>query len=144
MVTAACEKARVARQTVYDARKDEEFAAAWDEIENATTEAMEAEAYRRGVVGVTEPVVSAGRHVTNVQKYSDTLLIFMLKARKPNVYRENVKVEHSGQIDATHVVEIPDTSARRKEVLDLLARAGVLPEPAALTGQGTHADAHLN
>jgi alpha-galactosidase/6-phospho-beta-glucosidase family protein len=144
MVSAACEEVKVGRQTVYDARKDEDFAAAWDEIENETTDAMEREAYRRGVEGVVEPVVSAGKHVTDVRKYSDTLLIFMLKARKPGVYRENVKVEHSGQIDATHTVEIPDTSSRRKEVLDLLARAGVLPEPAELTGQGAHADAHLN
>jgi hypothetical protein len=144
MVTAACVKAKVARQTVYDARRDEAFAAAWDEIENKTTDAMEREAYRRGVEGVVEPVVSAGRHVTNVRKYSDTLLIFMLKARKPGVYRENVKVEHSGQIDGKHMVELPDTSDRRKEVLDLLARAGVLPEVPELAGLNGNGNGHLN
>ena len=144
MVSAACEAVKVGRQTVYDARKDDAFATAWDEIENQTTEAMEREAYRRGVEGVEEPLVSAGKHVTSVTKYSDTLLIFMLKARKPGTYRENVKVEHSGQIDGTHTVEIPDTSDRRKAVLGLLAAAGLLPEPAELTGQGAHADANLN
>ncbi|MGH2878936.1 MAG: hypothetical protein ACRDK4_04930 [Solirubrobacteraceae bacterium] len=127
MVSAACKKVEIGRRTAYDARIDEEFAAAWDEIEHETTEAMEAEAYRRAVQGVTEPVVSAGKHVTDVQKYSDTLLIFMLKARKPATYRDNVKVEHSGQVDGTHtIVEIPDTKGRRDEVRKILKESGAL------------------
>ena len=98
MVTAACRVAKVGRRTVYDARIDEEFAAAWDEIEQETTDVMEREAYRRAVDGVPEPLVSAGKHVTDVRKYSDTLLIFMLKGRRPEKFRENVKVEHGGAI----------------------------------------------
>lgn len=122
-VTAACERANIVRSTAYDARVDEDFARAWDEIEAETTDAMEREAYRRGVEGVSEPLVSAGKLVTNVQKYSDTLLIFMLKARKPGVYRENVKVEHSGRIDGKHEIEIPDTAERRAKVVELLSGA---------------------
>jgi hypothetical protein len=34
-------------------------------------------------------------------------------------------VEHSGRIDAKHVVEIPDTAERRDAVLTVLARAGM-------------------
>jgi hypothetical protein len=126
MVSAACKKVDVGRRTVYNARVDEDFAAAWDEIEHETTEAMETEAYRRAVEGVSEPVVSAGKHVTDVQKYSDTLLIFMLKARKPETYRDNVKIEHSGQIDGKHTIEIPDTKDRRDEVREILSRSGAL------------------
>lgn len=125
MVSAACRVAKVGRSTVYDARGDAVFAAAWDEIETETTDAMEREAYRRGVEGVSEPLVSAGRHVADVRKYSDTLLIFMLKARKPATYRENVKIEHAGSIDGKHTVEIPDTADRRAAVLELLAGAGI-------------------
>jgi transposase-like protein len=98
-VVAACKAASVGRSTTYEWRqKDEAFALAWADIEEATTEAMEREAYRRAVEGVSEPLVSAGRLVTNTQKYSDTLLIFMLKARRPERYRDNVKVEHSGTV----------------------------------------------
>ena len=127
-VSRACEQAGIVRSTAYDARANEDFARAWDEIENETTDAMEREAYRRGVEGVSEPLVSAGKLVTNVQKYSDTLLIFMLKARKPAVYRENVKIEHSGQIDGKHEIEIPNTADRRGEVLALLAKAGAVSD----------------
>ena len=31
-----------------------------------------------------------------MREYSDTLLIFMLKARKPDVYRERASIEHTG------------------------------------------------
>lgn len=125
LVTRACERAKVGRRTVYDARKDEEFAAAWDAIEAEITEVMEREAFRRAVEGVTEPVVSAGKHVADVQKYSDTLLIFMLKARKPEVYRENVKVEHSGKIDSKTTVEIPgDAVDKSRKAAELLQGLG--------------------
>jgi hypothetical protein len=124
-VSAACAAVNVSRSTVYDARVDEEFAAAWDAIEKETTDAMEREAYRRAVEGTSEPLVSAGRLVTNVQKYSDTLLIFMLKARRPDVYRENVKIEHAGRIDGKHEIHVPDTAERRQTVVELLAGAGL-------------------
>ena len=37
---------------------------------------------------VLEPVVSAGKVVTTVRKYSDTLLIVLLKGKRPDTYRE--------------------------------------------------------
>lgn len=73
--------------------KDPVFAAEWDEALESGTQVMEQEAFRRAVHGTTEPVVSAGKYVTDVQKYSDNLLMFMLKARRPEVYRDNVNVE---------------------------------------------------
>jgi transposase-like protein len=109
-VVAACKAAGVGRTSAYEWRqKDEAFALAWADIEEATTEAMEREAYRRGVEGTVEPLVSAGKHVTDVKKYSDTLLIFMLKARRPERYRDNVKVEHSGSITFADLAAIIET-----------------------------------
>jgi hypothetical protein len=106
-VVAACKAAGVGRTTAYEWRqKDEAFALAWADIEEATTEAMEREAFRRGVEGTVEPLVSAGKHVTDVKKYSDTLLIFMLKARRPEKYRDNVKVEHSGSVTFADLASI--------------------------------------
>src|SRR5581483_11719078 len=55
IVTAACGAAGVSRTTVYERRKvDELFAAAWLDVEAATTERMEAEARRRAVEGWIE------------------------------------------------------------------------------------------
>lgn len=99
MVTEACKVAGVGRRTVYDHRqRDEEFALAWADVEEITTERMEREAQRRAVEGTDKPVFQQGVEVGRIREYSDTLLIFMLKARRPDRYRENVKVEHSGAI----------------------------------------------
>jgi hypothetical protein len=99
MITAAAKAAKIHRDTAYRERqRNEDFALAWAEIEEHTTELMEAEAVRRGVEGVERPVFQGGVEVGTIRQYSDTLLIFMLKSRKPHVYRDNVQVEHRGEI----------------------------------------------
>lgn len=98
-VTDACRRACVSRASAYEARKnDPQFAEAWADVEERTTEQMEREAYRRAVDGWVERDVfdSEGIAIGQVRKFSDSLLTFMLKARRPTVYRENVRVEHSG------------------------------------------------
>lgn len=62
---------------------------------------MEREAYRRAVDGVEKGVYYKGDRIATEHEYSDTLLIFMLKARAPEKYRENLKVDHSGSADVT-------------------------------------------
>lgn len=122
-VTKGCKDSGIPRSTVYVWRQhDEAFALAWADIEEATTEAMEREAYRRAVEGVSEPLVSAGKLVTNTQKFSDTLLIFMLKARRPEKYRDNVKIEHTGSVEQVNTSVILDGSLAG-EARDLLRRA---------------------
>lgn len=101
-VTGACKRTGIGRRTVYDWRqRHEDFAIAWADVEEETTERMEREAIRRGMEGVDEPVWHRGEEVGAVRKYSDTLLIFMLKARRPEKYRDNVHVQHSGKIEIT-------------------------------------------
>jgi hypothetical protein len=108
MVTAACEAAGVARRTVYAARHaDEAFAAAWDEIEERSTEDLEQVAVRRAREG------------------SDTLLIFLLKSRRPGVYRENVRMEHTGAGGGPVELQAPpDATERSTRAALLLQRAG--------------------
>lgn len=84
------------RTLVYDWQEhDEQFAQDYRQAEIEATETMEAEAHRRGVLGVDEPVFHQGEVVGAVKKYSDTLLIFMLKARAPEKYRERVQMQHA-------------------------------------------------
>lgn len=47
---------------------------------------LEAEARRRGVEGVEEPILFQSKVVTTVRKYSDVLLIFLLKGLRPRRY----------------------------------------------------------
>lgn len=107
MVSVTCELMGISRQTAYAERqRNEDFALAWHDIEEETTEAMEREAYRRAVEGVTTPMVSAGKHVTDVQSYSDRLLEFMLKARRPEKYRDRVDLNHSGSVEKRVKVDL--------------------------------------
>jgi hypothetical protein len=99
-VSAACRKAKISRAVVYEDRAaDALFRAAWDEALEIATEALELEARRRAQTGVLEPVYQGGRRVGAVRKYSDTLLIFLLKAHRPEKYSERHQVQHSGHID---------------------------------------------
>ena len=88
-VAAAAKAADVGRRThYYWLEADEEYAARFKDVEEGVTEALEAEARRRAQVGVEEPVFYQGERVDMIRRYSDTLLIFLLKARRPEVYRE--------------------------------------------------------
>mgnify|MGYP000844097145 CR=1 FL=1 len=94
--------ARVAfvdRTTVLDYRKrSKTFAERMKQAEEEALEVLEQEAFRRAYHGVEKPVFYKGEECGTVQEYSDTLMIVLLKARAPEKYRENAKVEHSGTV----------------------------------------------
>lgn len=93
----ASRKAKIARSEVYAEREaDPAFAAAWDEALVIATEALELEARRRAEKGVLEPIFYQGVKVGTVRRYSDSLLMFLLKAHRPAVYRENIRQELTG------------------------------------------------
>jgi hypothetical protein len=90
-VTAAVAVAGTSRSRVYELRKvDPTFAAAWEEAEEVAVDELEAEARRRAVDGVPEPLVSAGKIVRDddgqpiaIRRYSDALLLALLRAHRP-------------------------------------------------------------
>jgi hypothetical protein len=90
VVAHAAKKAKITRQAAYLARDaDPVFAARWKDAVEQSTELLEAEAIRRASTGTLKPVYQRGELVGKIREYSDTLLIFMLKARKPGMYRDN-------------------------------------------------------
>jgi hypothetical protein len=104
----AANRIGVSRVTLYKHRGlDPEFAAAWDKAYDDGTTVLEAEAQRRAVQGVTEAVYNKGVVVGHVQKYSDLLLIFLLKARAPQKFRDNIDVTNSdGSIAAAFAAAV--------------------------------------
>jgi len=105
------ESARIAlreRSTVYQWRdSDGSFAAAWDDALDEATDALEYAARQRAVHGVEEYVVSGGRLVMDPtdpekpltqRKYSDTLAVTLLKAHRPEKFRERHDIKQSGAI----------------------------------------------
>jgi hypothetical protein len=101
-VTAAASAMGLSRQGCYryrdekDSLHDVDFVALWDAAIEAGTENLEAEAYRRAHDGTLEPHFHQGEECGYVRKYSDTLTIFLLKARKRNVYDPPQRQELSG------------------------------------------------
>lgn len=101
-VSGAAVRAGFSRATAYRWRgEDEAFAAAWDDAYETGTDAIEQEAIRRATQGVNKPVYYKGKVVGHVVEYSDTLLMQQLNARRPEKYRTNHKVEHSGGVKIT-------------------------------------------
>ena len=95
-IAAASKAAGAGRRTMYDWREaDTDFAAAWDDAYETGTDVLEDEAKRRAADGVEEPVFYQGEKVATVRKYSDTLLIFMLKGRRPEKFKD--RHEHTGK-----------------------------------------------
>lgn len=101
-VSAACRAAGVNRTNVYRWQEhDDAFAAAFRQAEIEATEVLEGEAFRRAYEGVVSEkgiyhqgvLVGIDREV----KVSDTLLIFLLKARAPDKYRERVDITRSDE-----------------------------------------------
>ncbi len=89
-VSRACRAAGISRQTAYEYRKtDDAFSAAWEDAIEEAVEDLETEARRRALEGCEVPIIHEGRVVATIHKYSDTLTIFLLKAHRPKVYREN-------------------------------------------------------
>ena len=111
-VRLSASNAGVARQVAYRARDSSPgFRADWDEAMEEARELLEAEARRRASIGVDEPVFYKGKVVGHVRKYSDNLLMFLLKAHWPDKFRENVSIDQrvsgrdGGPVKTQHVFQ---------------------------------------
>lgn len=84
-ILASCRIANISDTHVYKQRKENpEFAARMATAIETALDSLEAVAFERA------------------KSHSDTLLIFLLKSHRPERYRENLKVEHSGTVNLNH------------------------------------------
>ena len=96
VVSRAAKVAGVSRERVYQWRdQHEDFAQAWDEAFQEAVDSLEAEAWRRGRDGVEKPVTFKGKITDHYTEYSDTLLMFCLRAHRSH-FREKAQIELSG------------------------------------------------
>lgn len=96
-VTKAAELAELSRCYLYQRkRSDEQFSADWEEAARIGALRLEDEARRRAVDGWEEPVWNRGEMCGTVRKYSDTLLIVLLKAHHKDKYGDKVRQELTG------------------------------------------------
>jgi hypothetical protein len=90
-ITAAAAIAKVARKSHYRWLDDEAYAAEFADAQEQACDSLEAEARRRATEGVDEPVFYKGKECGTVRRYSDTLLIFLLKGAIPEKYKDRVE-----------------------------------------------------
>ena len=127
-VTHAAEIAKITRRMVQYWKKDDpEFAEAFRVAEEKAADRLEQEARRRAIEGVPEPVFYKGRKVGTIQKYSNNLLMFLLKGARPEKYRERVTQEITGKgggpIEASIRAEVAQlTPEERKQRIDELLK----------------------
>jgi hypothetical protein len=124
-VTLACKAVGIGRTQAYEWRKrDAAFSKGWDEAIDVATELLEIECRRRAAVGTEETVYHRGLACGTIRKYSDLLLIFLLKAMKPEKYRDSYEHFHN-------VPSVSGAEEARKRVaakLDCLAAQIAQPD----------------
>ncbi|WP_374137227.1 MULTISPECIES: hypothetical protein [unclassified Sphingomonas] len=112
-VSKSAKLAGVSTSALYEHRaKTAAFASQWDAAIAEALDELEQLVIERAKRGVAKPVFYAGKKVGTVRNYSDTLAMFMLKAKRPEVY---------ARLHAEVAVESNDDAARA-EVLRRLAR----------------------
>lgn len=104
-VSLSAKAAGINKSTVYKRRdSDPDFAARLEDARRMAADVLEAEAIRRAVKGVDEPHFYRDKVAGYTRKYSDVLLIFLLKGLKPDVYGDKTRV--TGPVVPVQVVEI--------------------------------------
>lgn len=108
-ITEACEFAGLTRSHAYTMREqDPEFAAEWESAIETAVDKMEKECARRAFNGVMEPVFYQGQECGVIPRYSDTLAIFLLKAHRPERFRERYDIKSDNKHTHKKVDEMTD------------------------------------
>ncbi len=95
---------------------DEEFAQRWNDAVEEGIDRLEQEAIRRARDGVKRPVFYMGQVVGHIQEYSDSLLKFLLEAKRPAVYRaRNINVMPPDGGDGVLEVRWKEPESQRPE-----------------------------
>ena len=127
----AARRAKITRERHYTWLEEPEYGQQFADAHAEACEVLEAEAHRRAVVGVLEPVWYQGRRAGQVRKFSDTLLIFLMKGAMPDKYAQFItaNIQHKGVISRG-----PDLSVLSNEQFEYLkALAGYSQGTTTLT-----------
>lgn len=116
-VTEACRLSGVNKATVYRHRKsDPKFAQAWAEAADLGVESLIDEARRRAFEGCDEPVYYRGEVVGSVKKYSDVLLMFLIKGHRPE-YRDRAEIRNEINVGT----EVPQGASLLETIRDRIS-----------------------
>lgn len=95
-----------------DLSRDPEFRDAMEEAKAAYIRTLEAEAHRRAVNGWDEERMGPGGMIYAVRKFSDALLIHLLKKKAPEEHGDRVVVDQNTQVSGTLNLEALSPESR--------------------------------
>lgn len=114
-VSKSAKLARISTSSLYNHRaRTPSFAAAWEEAMSEALDDLEQTVIERAKHGVEKPVFFGGNQIGTVRNYSDALAMFILKARRPEVY---ARLNAESDVDADGADE-----AARAEVMRRIER----------------------
>ena len=101
----ACRAAGLDTGYVYQRKaNDKDFAAAWQAAYDQVTDFIEYCAIQRATEGYQDPVYHRGQVVGHRPVYSDALAAFLLKGRRPAVYRDRSSLDVGGTVTLESLV----------------------------------------
>jgi len=139
----ACKAAKIHQSTPYTKqwKEDRAFQDALELAEEMGVDYLEAEAVRRAVQGVEEPVGwHQGKAGGTITRYSDTLLIFLLKGSRPHKYADRHKVsgDEGPPIQFDDVGDIRERLAGRiAGIGSRIGKTGFFEEPSGNGGSSS-------
>lgn len=125
-VRESCVRAKITHYTVYKFKNENaDFRNAFDEAKKIAVENLEGEGFRRAMKGVLEPIYYKGAKVGSIRKYSDSILIFLLKGNLKSLYGDSTQIY--GDPDAP--IKYDDVGRERAmaEIAEILAANGIKP-----------------
>jgi hypothetical protein len=103
-VTVSAEWAGCRRSQVYHWRgQDAEFAAAWDDALQAALDLLEHLAWQQATRGVEIPYFYKGEQVAVIRRFSERLMIQLLKARPPAVADKAAATAGGDSLHGQHI-----------------------------------------
>ena len=131
-VVAAAAEVGLSQSAVYDLRsRDEAFRAAMEQAYEDSTALLEGVAYRKAA-GWTEQRYDKDGNAYEMEKHDPILLMFLLKARKPKMYRDQVDVN----ITDRRIIEVNLLPVERGADGRLQLAGEVAEVPLLGTGEG--------
>jgi hypothetical protein len=134
----ACRQANVGRRTHYDWMEDPAYRAAFEDAKEDAVDGLVEECRRRARDGVEEPVFYLGQQVGAIRKYSDSMLMFLIRGWRPDTYREQWKgeLQHTGALAVSRGPDLKQLTHEQLEQLEQLALSAAA-DAAAHAGSGS-------
>lgn len=96
-VSAAAKEIGVPPARIYAKRqRDQSFKEDWDAAIEGALDDLEEEVRRRALEGIEKPVYYAGKKCGSITSFNDTLAMFLLKAKRPQVFGDGAEEGDGG------------------------------------------------